>query len=50
MITLALRTGIAPSVWRAEDERTIETAWQLLQESDEQVEDAIRDAKRRSGR
>ncbi len=33
-MVLALRTGIAPSAWLAEDDRVIATAWAVLDEQD----------------
>lgn len=41
VIALALETGIAPSVWAGEDERTLLTATQM-------VDDARRAANRRA--
>ena len=43
-MVLALRTGIAPSAWLAEDDRVIATAWAVLGEALRQVlgpQDAI---------
>lgn len=39
---LALATHIAPSVWAAEDERTVITAYELLEEQADRAKDANR--------